>query len=769
MKRGRTPHPFSFFLLITFLCLIPFFFSQPTPLHADDFITDNKPATPAEMTFKPAAAAESFAELMAVDTLLNPISATISFPAQLPEQVSITQTIPVTATTVTTLNSERDNAVSINNDQVGVVIESGTFTQTAALEFTLLAVAPPDPPTPITPTLPSGQDVRLYETPKTFLSFQVEAVDAVTGEPITTFNKQVRLAIDVRDQGYVFPEHGMLFLAYRSAEDPNEWIDVPVTVYEPGFYSAEVDHFSDWITGWRPDGWTLAWSPPSADGFSGASIYGYPFQLPPGRNGLQPSLALSYSNSALNGATRSVSAGTVAAGWSLSQITIVRTGVKLSEGLSSIHFPDTFRLVLHGTGYKLTVTTETINGGTRYTADNGPQLFVLKYPDYWVVITGEGTHYRLGYTAESRTQHILYLNPYTFPDPQHQGIIEWHVDTVTDSSGNQITYEYDNSAVTDADGFATWCPWGGVCVVQLKTKASRLTNVYYNFSTRITTLPPAHNVARLNTADAATRINLLYNEDGGRFSNLLVYHKSSNPIREYALNSAAYSYQNPGCPIRPGVPRTTSTYTVQNITEYGWNSATGIRYALPTTHFGYVGRRNFTDDNKACFIYHHLKWVTNGYGGRVEFDYDYLDRRMGDYTYDGNGPLTYPDVGFSHYVMAMRQMDGRGNTSKITYGRYNPCYNEKLTGQACPADQDAPDYGVLAGFARVETYYWKLDGTVWERQDETLYHTDPALHGLAYHQDLKDSNGDVRQRTLISHHTTLGEFHPVSQSSPPGM
>lgn len=85
----------------------------------------------------------------------------------------------------------------------------------------------------------------------------------------------------MRDQGYTFPEHGMFFLAYRSTEDPNEWIDVPLTVYEPGFYSAEVDHFSDWTTGWRPDGWTLTWNPPSADGFSGAATYAYPFQLPP--------------------------------------------------------------------------------------------------------------------------------------------------------------------------------------------------------------------------------------------------------------------------------------------------------------------------------------------------------------------------------------------------------------------------------------------------------------------------------------------------------
>lgn len=41
-------------------------------------------------------------------------------------------------------------------------------------------------------------------------------------------------------------------------------------------------------------------------------------------------------------------------------------------GLSNLEMPNKFRLVLNGTGYKLTATTETINGGTRYTADNGP-------------------------------------------------------------------------------------------------------------------------------------------------------------------------------------------------------------------------------------------------------------------------------------------------------------------------------------------------------------------------------------------------------------
>jgi RHS repeat-associated protein len=768
MNRGRvTQTPRPLFILFTFLLLIPLLLSQPTPLRADEFTFDPGPTGPAEMAYQPSAEAETLAELMDPNTIQNPITATISFPELTPGQLSFTQTAPITATVLTTLEPNQDNAVTVNNDQVGVIIESDTFTQTTDLQFTLLAVAPADP---ISPTLPVDfpTDAYLYETQKTFLSFQIEALDATTAQPIETFNKKVRLSIDVRDLGYTFPDHGTFFLAYRDETNPDEWTEVPLTVYQPGFYSADVSHFSDWTTGWRPDGWTMGWNPPSADGFSGAAMYSYPFQLPPGRNGLQPSLALSYSNSALNGAIRRVGAGTVASGWSLSQITIVRTGVEL-QGVTSLLMPDKFRLVLNGTGYKLTATTETINGGTRYTADNGPQLFVLKYPDYWVVITGEGTHYRLGYTAESRTQHILYLNPYSNPDPQDEGIIEWHVDTVTDSSGNQITYEYNNSVVTDAHGFITWCPWeeGGVCVVQLKTKASRLTDVYYNFTNRITALPPTHNVARLNPANAATHLNLLYNEEGSRFSNILIYHNSSQPIREYAVDGADQQVINPGSGCQDGTDNIVShTRIVNTITEYGWNQATGERYSLPPTTFGYTPRQNYTYNDQPCFIYKHLQIVNNGYGGSVTFTYDRDYRSRGNFHNGNNGIEEYPTIGNSHYVIKVEQKDGRGHTSTITYDRQNRCYDQRYDSyEACPTGgDDAPEYGVLAGFGTVKTNYYDLDGTTLEHQEETHYHTgynDEARHGRPYQQDSKDSDGDVRQRTLTTYFTDLDEFHPV--------
>ncbi len=766
---SQTPRPL--FILFTFLLLIPLLLSQPTPLQADEFAPDPVPTGPAEMAYQPYAEAETLAELMDPNTIQNPITAPISFPELTPGQLSFTQTSPITATILTTLNPAKDNAVTVNNDGVGVIIESDTFTQTTDLQFTLLAVAPADP---ITPTLPVDfpTDAYLYETQKTFLSFQIEALDAATAQPIETFNKKVRLSIDVRDLGYDLPDHGTFFLAYRDETNPDQWTEVPLTVYQPGFYSADVSHFSDWTTGWRPDGWTMGWNPPSADGFSGAAAYSYPFQLPPGRNGLQPSLALSYSNSAMNGAIRRVSSGTIASGWSLSQIAIVRTGVEL-QGLTSLLMPNKFRLVLNGTGYKLTATTDIINGGTRYTADSGPQLFVLKYPDYWVVITGEGTHYRLGYTTSSRTWHYLVLNGHLDEDEDpeshatyDQGIIEWHVDTVTNTSGNQITYEYDNSVTTDANGFTTGCPWWpyGWCVVNLLTKASRLTDVYYNFTTRITVLPPAHNVARLNSTNAATRLNLLYNEEGSRFRNILIYHNSAQPIREYAVDSQDIDVDNPGSGCKNGQEiLVTTTRIVHSITEYGWNNATGERFSLPATTFTYVNRRNFTHNDQACFIYQHLQTMNNGYGGEVKFIYGSDYRSVGGFINTGSGIVEYPEIGYSHYVSEVQQKDGRGNTSRVTYDRQDSCYNQQFDSYyspACPADADAPDNGVLAGFKQVETFYYNLNGTTLERQEETFYHANQAWYGRPYQQDSKDSNGDVRQRTITTYFDDLGEFHP---------
>lgn len=332
--------------------------------------------------------------------------------------------------------------------------------------------------------------------------FQLE-VEA-GGNPVAEFDRPVRLVVDLRDLGYDVGDGGVFFLAYADTANPGEWIEVPITVHQSnGLISAEVTHFSEWTTGWRPEAWTPQWHLPTVAEFSGAAAYSYPFQLPPGRRGLQPQLGLTYNSSALNGAIREVSYGRVATGWSMNEMSIVRTGVKFNGSGSALDYPDKFRLVLNGAGHELIAGP--VNGNmTTFYAKDGPSLRVTNHIDfsdggYWIVETGDGTHYRFGYTAGSQTHQYQQLNQ----DPQTgPKVTAWHVDTITDRFGNQVTYHYDNGVQTNYTETGYWCPWpeGGVCEHKVWTFDALLQHIDYNFPGRITAVdsgPVPHTVSQL--------------------------------------------------------------------------------------------------------------------------------------------------------------------------------------------------------------------------------------------------------------------------------
>lgn len=556
------------------------------------------------------------------------------------------------------------------------------------------------------------------------LVFQVEAAPATDSRQQARFDKQVRIVVDLRQYGYNLDEGGAFFLAYQDPQAPDDWIEVAVTVYQrDGLIGAEVPHFSAWATGWRPEGWTLQWELPSADGFSGAATYAYALQLPPGRAGLVPSLSLSYSNSALNGAIRWVSAGNVASGWSLSQIAVVRTGVKVNDAGTGMIYPNKYRLVFDGAGHKLVASTETINGGTRYYAKDAPHLRVIKYASYWTVESGDGRTYYLGSTSNARTLHT-----FTAPGVNHSADIEWHMDLVTDQFNNRIVYERDRSAISNSVTEGT---------TSIKTYASRAQRILYNYNSGGTT--------------AATRIELEYNGANGRLGNVLIYHNTTYPIRQYAFDVSSVDTVNPGC-LNGSKTRSSTTHLLSSIVEYGWNLA-GTRYALPAVSFTYEDRHNFDELNGAdCFIFKHLKKVRNGYGGETEFVYASDSRSYGAYTNTGSGPTEYLQMGHSHYVTQVLHRDGRGNEARIVYARTGGCYNQTSPdyGPRCQVDDDAPQFGVLSGFSDVVATFYHYGGAV-ANKVHTQYYQDADRFGRPYLEETMSSGNVLLSCTLTTY------------------
>jgi hypothetical protein len=148
---------------------------------------------------------------------------------------------------------------------------------------------------------------------------------------------------------------------------------------------------------------------------AGSATLSYPIEVPPGRGGLAPQIALHYSSSSHN--------GWVGVGWELSLGSIERS---TKEGKPDYDNDDTFTLQMAGGSEEL------VKEGSEYRLkDEGAFLRLEKtVNDIWVVTAKSGTKYYFGEDANSR----LINAPF--------GIFRWYLKRVVDPNGNTITYHY---------------------------------------------------------------------------------------------------------------------------------------------------------------------------------------------------------------------------------------------------------------------------------------------------------------------------------------
>jgi YD repeat-containing protein len=163
--------------------------------------------------------------------------------------------------------------------------------------------------------------------------------------------------------------------------------------------------------------------------FTGSAAYSYPIDVPPGTNGLAPSIVLSYNSHSAKDRT-----SWVGAGWSLTLNYIKRDVNSTPEDLSD----DIFNLVLNGQQYEL-VYNETEG---RYHTEEESYLFIEnktgstdnKKGDYWMVRSKDGTTYRFGYTNDSEA--VCANRVYVW---------QWSLDDIEDTQDNHIYYSYNES------------------------------------------------------------------------------------------------------------------------------------------------------------------------------------------------------------------------------------------------------------------------------------------------------------------------------------
>ncbi len=165
----------------------------------------------------------------------------------------------------------------------------------------------------------------------------------------------------------------------------------------------------------------------------GAANYTVPIELPEGRMGMTPQLALTYNSQGEYGL---LGKGWSIAGWSY----IARTGKNLyyDDNQSSIDFQDDGFML---DGVRMIKTSETEIGKTFYRTETDALAKIVHFGaqkgsmdnSYFIIYTKDGLTKTYGAEPESRQVYNEAGNP----------AIRYHLNKVTDSKGNYIEYKYE--------------------------------------------------------------------------------------------------------------------------------------------------------------------------------------------------------------------------------------------------------------------------------------------------------------------------------------
>ncbi|MGV8074546.1 MAG: SpvB/TcaC N-terminal domain-containing protein [Syntrophobacteraceae bacterium] len=298
---------------------------------------------------------------------------------------------------------------------------------------------------------------------------------------------------------------------------------------------------------------------PEASLFTGAASHKIAIEVPPGRGGISPNIAMVYNSYRLN--------GWVGVGWDLDLGSIQRStkhGLDIDPDTQEYTGND-FIAVINGSKADLVQRTDWDAGGNTYGAkiEGSFMRFVAVNPDSdgqpqggWEVTTKEGTKYFYGATSDSRQSDPATTNPH--------GTFKWCLNRVEDMDGNFMTITYDK-ALGDGEIYPKYIDYTG------NTKGLSTTN-------RVEfTLEP-----RSEAADKPIRYNAHFAvRTSYRLSAITVTSsevaENCGLIREYAL---AY-----------GSSPTTSRSLLQTVTEYGSDGT-----ALPAVNLTYTMGVNEFDD-----------------------------------------------------------------------------------------------------------------------------------------------------------------------------
>ncbi|GAB4215086.1 MAG: carbohydrate-binding domain-containing protein [Roseiflexaceae bacterium] len=466
-------------------------------------------------------------------------------------------------------------------------------------------------------------------------------------------------------------------------EAKGAWVPIPTLVDEAaGTASASVDHFSTFrfADGSSPSsafipslqGWQVG-------GFTGASSFSIPIEVPSGPGGVKPSLSLTYSSAATDGATGKrlqQQSSWVGKGWSLETGAVARNKIEVSSARVVEHFALTFggrsydlvraeALVAspsedNPTHWAWRPTDESFIRARAYT--NGSSTSTRGGYDWgtpytrhkWVVWDKDGTRYEFsddawwGWQAcQGGSGDFAYMEAY-----------KWLLTSVTDTRGNTISYGYGRNAKTfaetcfhvsgtiDVDVWPSSISWGnGRYQVTFETEAR--TN-----DTQVEWLPSTYGEPPRQT-QRLKHIKVWSNPAGTR-----------QLVRQYTLNhdyslysDARECFYEPDCATW-GANTSFPKLTLKSVQRIASDGIT----ALPAMTFAY--NTNGGTVQRAAGGWNRLTSMSNGQGGVINFAYANISVATNNQLYDNH-----------HRVTTRTVSDGRGNSYSWNYTYGTPAVN----------------------------------------------------------------------------------------------
>jgi len=173
------------------------------------------------------------------------------------------------------------------------------------------------------------------------------------------------------------------------------------------------------------------WSAFQTNLFSGSFSYQYNIIVPPGTNGLQPKITLSYNSHSARGKS-----GWAGSGWEI-PLNYVQRDIEYTRKETS---DDTLDLYLNGGKHDLVFVTPywhtKIESFLKIEKFSGS---ANELGEYWLISTKDGMKYRFGHNADS--EHLVRTSDTSFT----RYVWRWSLDRIEDTNGNRIFLTYEEN------------------------------------------------------------------------------------------------------------------------------------------------------------------------------------------------------------------------------------------------------------------------------------------------------------------------------------